>query len=135
MSSHSNRSCVRHMVKRRKSRRYFSRIRRRGGHKDRRLPILPTIGLATSQLSGLGSNRMGQDGPIGEFMKTKNVNYLLHDELLTFTGYDIVDGSWSPFEAKGLLVVIGTTLASKLAGRFVNPTIKKIPILGRYIKL
>lgn len=108
------------------------RSRKRG---SRTIPLLPAIGLFATQASNLGNSEIGTKGPLGSFIDSHNLEYLAHDEVLTFTGYDIRSGAWNPMDAKGLILMGIMTLASKAAGRFVNPTIRKLPVIGKWVKL
>ena len=47
---------------------------------------------------------------------------------------------WNPIANKiglptGTLVILGSSIAAKIAGKYANPQIKKIPLIGSYMKM
>lgn len=117
--------------------RRFSKIRR---HLPKKIPIAGTIGFGLSQFSNLGDGGMHQYGAIGGLIDNiKSGDYaragrdFLRDESKTLIGYDPVTGQWSI--PRGLIVMVASGMVGKLAGRFVNPTLSKLPYIGKKIKL
>lgn len=122
--------------KKSRKRRVYRYIRRRvRRRKSKTMPILPIIGLGATQFSNLGEGSISQKGPLGGFLEHKNVQWLLRDELLTFTGFDNSTGNWDIMRAKGLQTMILTTLVSRLVGKYVNPTLRSVPLIGKKLRL
>jgi hypothetical protein len=120
-------------------RRSYARRFKRTFHKAKP-SLLVSLGFGATQLSNLGDGSINAGGPIGGAITNIQAGNwqaagqgLVRDELKLLMGYDINNGSLEL--PKGLMILIGTGLASKFAGRFVNNSIKRIPYVGRYLRL
>ena len=128
----THRSPVRHMTKK-KSRRYFSRIRRRRGRGDRRIPILPAVGLA---LGVIGNGTWGK--PVYQHFLDGEYELGLRALGISFTGIDFaaLQYGWQYQKATGLWGLVGGMIGSNIASAAgANKVIKRIPIIGSRIKL
>ena len=123
----------------RRIRRYFSRKRR--GIKDKRIPLLTTIPAVNAALIQpiFGGDAYGSSGA---WAKKDNPEDALKEFAniisLNFTGYDIRQGKFSDF--RGVINTYGSLIlgyaGSKLANKMgVNTAMKRVPIVGKYIKL
>jgi len=72
-----------------------------------------------------------QNAQAGNYVKA--TRDLIRDEIAQFTGFDInaVQGSWEFPKATALLIAGG--LASKYLGKYINPSFKGIPMIGKKI--
>ena len=106
-------------------------------HRDKRIPILTTAAVAGNELVALSPTiaLAESHAPPMDILKS-----FFHEHIVHWTGLHINmygEGySWDymkPIYSVGSVVATG--LVGKAAGKYVNPTIKKIPLLGKYIKL
>lgn len=125
-------------VKPRRRRLSFRRFRRRGG-KDRRFSIIGTIGAVGSLFVPRDSSHRSLGQWIMDFASGREkdvagkMEYILSDTLAQYVGYSFKDGSWGVPMAT--VTLIGSGIAASVAGRFGNKHIKKLPVVGRYIKM
>lgn len=154
----ANKSVSRHvssvipMAKRRSSprRSYRSQFKRKWTHKDKRIPIFPTVGFAAGLLLGRPDNIWSSplaamqegNGPVAIQSAIRNLTGLAVP--MAGTGYEgpIVFNLWTtinPFDfanASALKGLLWGSIASMVASKFgLNRQIKKIPIMGKYVKL
>lgn len=95
-----------------------------------RVPIIPTIALAATVATPCPSGRT----IIGDVM-AQDWQGVLYDAREKYAGLDNTGAfhwewllqTWGP-------VVVGS-LVSRYAGRFVNPTLSKLPVIGKRIRL
>lgn len=117
---------------------FRARFRRRGG-KDRRFSIIGTIGaIGSFFVPRDSSHRSGGQWALDfaqgkEQINADKITYALSDTVAQYTGYNFKDGSWGVPMATVVLVASG--LAASVAGRFGNKHLKKIPMIGRYVKM
>jgi len=116
----------------------FSRFRRR--HKDRRISIIGTTGAVDSIFAGASNHKsLGSwavDFATGKESMSDFGNkapYILSDTIAQYTGYSFIDGTWNI--PMGTLVLIGSSIAAGIAGRFGNKYISRLPFVGKYIKM
>jgi len=120
---------VGHMAKKR-SRRYFSRIRRRRGRGDKRFPILTGIGTIAGLIK-LFTRQSGRGQPLYEIQagNWKNVADSISDNV-----------QWAFTTGEGLTQVVGPILVGAIGSKVMtmvgaNKAMKRMPFVGRYIKL
>ena len=104
--------------------------KKRRRKRDTRIPLVPAIAIASTAIVPCPSGRtLWEDAEAGDF------EGLLYDLREKFAGVD----NEGKFRLEWLIGTYGPIIAagivSKFAGRFVNPTLKRIPMVGRYIKL
>ena len=58
---------------------------------------------------------------------------LIGDTLGQYIGYNPIAQKWGL--PTGTVVLIVSQIASKFAGKYANPQLNKIPIVGKYIKM
>jgi len=123
---------------------YRTRVRK--GHYSRRkdnrtslLTILPAAQrgiiepiLGGNEYGATGALAVAQGGDlIGALREFANI------EMINFTGYDMNSGGWSfGSPLKTYTMIIAGWAGSKLASRLgVNSAMRKIPLIGRYVKI
>ena len=107
--------------------RFRQRVRR---HRDKRIPIVPVIAVASTFFTPCPSGRNIAD----DIMKG-DLGGVMYDAREKFVGIDNA-GKFRPEWLVGTyLPIVAAVLVSKFAGKFVNPSIAKIPFVGKYIKL
>jgi len=117
---------------------FRGRFRRRGG-KDRRFSIIGTIGAVGSLFVSRDTTHRSLGQWTMDFATKKEelnadkIQYALSDGIAQYTGYCFKDGSWGIPTATVVLVASG--MAASIAGRFGNKHLKKIPMIGRYVKM
>ena len=132
-----HKSSVRPMAKRRRARRFFSRRRR--GVRDRRLPLLPLIPaayrFAIEPIMGNSSRGIGgamnHPNPAQEFVDVITINAFgkkLSDNSDWGGLMGAVTNTWVPI----IMGYVGSRVASAIG---VNRAMKRIPVVGKYIKL
>jgi hypothetical protein len=126
--------------KKRKHKRHTKRFGRRRGHRDKRIPIIATVGGIGSIFAPRTSGQMSLGAWVvntlqGGHPSLTDPNGPLNmaaDTVAQYLGYDFRNGSWGIPTAS--VVLVGSGLASKLVNRFAGNTFKNIPIVGKYIK-
>lgn len=91
-----------------------------------KIPILPVIGLLSTQFTTLGNSTINANGPLGGFIINKNPTYLLRDELMQFTGFDSYNNSWTI--PMGSAVMVITLIAEKIMNKLTRGMFKGLPI-------
>lgn len=132
----------------RRVRKRLGRVRRsrpwhrfRRTHRDKRIPIISTIGgigsifasrdSAHASLGSWVANTLTGQSP--NLMEPTNLMNCAADTIAQYTGYDFRNGSWAIPTAS--LVLVGSSLASQFVGRITkNKTFSNIPIVGKYVK-
>ena len=105
-------------------------VKRRRRKRDNRIPIVPTIALVSTVVSPCPSGRT-----ILKDITEQRWEDALYDVREKFAGID----NTGKFRPEWLIktygpVVVGS-LVSRYGGKFVNPTIRKLPFIGSKIKL
>lgn len=113
-----------------RKRRYFRRGKSYRRHKDHRIPIIPTVAIASTFFTPCPSG----NSIFGDIQEG-NLYKLAYDAREKFAGID----NEGKFRFEWLIgtygpVVVGA-LVSKFAGKFVNPSLSKIPFIGKYVRL
>jgi len=112
--------------KKSKIRRIYVKAKKRWRRRDNRVPLLPMAGLAVSLMKP------------AELALAGDYEAALAETGARFTGYNFQSGVFDAWYAiqNGYLPVIAGAIASKVMTRIgVNRMMKKIPFVGRYIKL
>lgn len=124
---------------RRVSHRRLGRLRGRfHRRRDRRFSIIGTTGAIGSIFAG-ATNHKSLGSWVVDFATGKETDfankapYMLSDTIAQFTGYSYMDGTWNI--PVGTVVLIGSSIAASIAGRFGNKYLRNIPMLGRYVKM
>jgi hypothetical protein len=115
--------------KRRSIRRYLRRGKRRG-HSDKRLPLFPVIGGAVA-LWNIADHQSGYGKP---WYELKNGNF---EAVLPALGESM---KWAFTTFEGLTNVVLPPVVGFIGSRImsavgVNKALKRVPMVGRYIKL
>lgn len=110
------------------------RYRRRS---DKRIPLLPTLAFIGNEMVAL--NPTIEYAKSGASMQDV-AKSLAHEHLVHWTGMHVnlwgegYSFDWTkPLYSIGSIVVAG--FASKFAGKYVNKTLKKLPLVGPYVKM
>jgi hypothetical protein len=113
-------------------RRHFRR------HRDKRFSIIGTAGTVGSLFAG-ATNHKSLGSWVVDFATGKETDfankaeYMLSDGIAQYIGYSFKDGTWNL--PTGTIVLIGSSIAAGIAGKFGNKYLKNIPMLGKYIKM
>jgi len=108
--------------------------RRRRGRGDRRISILSAAPIAIGLT--VGDTVYGAGTSPWQAVQEGNFQAAANRIMINFTGYNMDDGSWNLWRAKYLQMGIIGALASKAMTMIgVNKQIRKVPVVGRYIKL
>jgi hypothetical protein len=110
-------------------------FKKRRGHKDNRIPILPTLGIinyGVNVLSAGGKRAVLEKGDIEGYMK-----WVFKDALMYGTGYDLTTGrwNWSSMMSGTIPILLGAVGSKVMTAIGVNRYMKKIPMIGKRIKL
>ena len=131
------------MSRRRSYKPSFRRVRHwrprfRTHKKDKRFSIIGTSGAVGSLFAGAANHKsigswivdfaQGRETDIGN-----KAPYMMSDLIAQYTGYSYMDGTWNI--PTGTLVLVGSSIAAGVAGRFGNKYLKNIPLIGKYVKM
>lgn len=125
------------MAKKRR-RRIYRRKPRRRRKRDRRLPLLSTLGTVGSFFVGredkLSIGEHAQKIISGEWALDQNsIMNMLDAGLAQYTGFSINSKDWKVPTAL-IPIIVGVAGSKLMAKMGFNNQLKKIPLLGKYIK-
>ena len=112
-------------------RRHWYSRRRHSSAKDKRLPLLPMVGLGYNFIRPTPSGRTILDD-----VKNGNLDNVLYDAKEIFTGIDANGVFHTDWLMQTYIPVLAGFIGSKLMTAVgVNKTLKRVPLIGKYIKL
>jgi hypothetical protein len=108
--------------------------------RDKRFSIIGTAG-AIGSIFAPAPNHMSLGQWLVDFATGKTptseignkMPYVISDTIAQYTGYSFMDGTWNL--PTGTIVLIGSSIAASIAGRFGNKHLKNIPFIGKYVKM
>jgi hypothetical protein len=113
-------------------RRYFKK--RRSSVKDKRVPILTALGAISGAI--MAPSTSGGGVPPYKAIMDGNYQWAMEGLLENYTGYNMYTKTWNPLNAHGLMLTIVGGLGSKAATAVgANRALRKVPLVGKYIKL
>lgn len=105
-------------------------MRRRRFHRPKGIPIVPAITLASTVVTPCPSGRT----ILGD-LQAGNFEDMIYDLREKFACIDNTGKFQTSWAINTYTPIIASVLVSRLLGRYVNPTLKRVPMIGRYLRL